>query len=449
MNSTNDDTLQALSSKPAEQAIVGCGMLHPELLDSDLLPNDFYYNAPRIIWETLVAITRNHSQPDYITIIEHLAGRNVLEEIGGPAYIAMLYAYVPIGVDGDNYIGIIKRLARRRNLAMRAKDLVNCALFEPDEGVDAKSDTIILSILTTERGTAPQHISGLVNEVYKEIETRSKSPGDVWGIKSGFTDWDLIAGGLQPGEVNLVVGEPQVGKSRLTMQVALNVARDGHGVGIFSLEMSALQIVRRAVSLLSKVDSRRMKTGYLVDGDWEKLVQSCDDVSKLPIWIDDCSGLTLETLRSKLSRMKTLSPPVEVYVLDYLYLMDAGTGANRMSTNDRTEHLSRGIKAMTKELNLVGLTVNSVTKEAFDGGNVGMGASRGSGQIVHDCDNMLALSKSKDYTVRNKVIDVKFVKNRDFTRPGSFTLLEYNDVPGFGDVTTRTVDLNLTGVYRG
>jgi replicative DNA helicase len=442
MDDNTSSAPRQLFSQQVEEAFLGAALIDPGRLNLiDLATEDLYIQRNRWVYQAIRSLLARGVEPDFSTIADELDRLGHLEQVGGIAYLAGLISSTPSSLGMADYAESIKDYARRRSIIQSANELAKVA-YAPaaiDEPVASVVDKLVTSVRPN-RGA--NHWDGALDGLIDSVTERMENPNAMWGIPTGFRDYDKTTGGLQPGEILYIGGEPGVGKSILSMQMGLNMARAGHPGVIYSLEMGALQIMRRAVSALAHVETRKLKTGALLPEEWDKIAATVNDCAAWPLYICDHADLTTAALRADLSRLRLLYG-IEWFVLDYLFLM--GDGDGKMDDNQRTALLSRRIKTITSSLGLAGITVNSVTKSA-------MGTSaeptqkdiRGSGQVVHDADTIIFITKhipdtmsGKKEEVNDNLRTVTFGKGRELESSAPFHLVKLPSYPAFGDYAGR------------
>lgn len=448
----DNQTQPQLFSLEAERAILGAVLTEPaEIENFDIDPEDFYLDRHRLVWGALTSIHRAGRRPDYVEVTELLHRRGHLAEIGGPAMLTELVASHVYGVSLDGAARIIRDYAFRRRALLAASDLARAAYNTQKptaETIPAVMDRLACGLAPT---NGARHWAETLSAVFDDTSERAQNPRDVWGVPTGFVDFDRATGGLQPGEVVYIGGEPGIGKSIWSMQAAVQMARSGYPGAIYSLEMRAGQIGRRALSALARVETRKIKTGRMDSAEWASFTVAYEQAAAYPLYLCDDASLTTQALRADLARLKARHG-IRWFVLDYLFLMSDGEG--RMDDNQRTAMLSRRIKAIAGDLGLSAVTVNSVTKEAMgDDARPGMKSIRGSGQVIHDADMIAILTQHipGPFEAQNpKLRTFTFVKGRELEAgAGYFHLVKLDGYPGFGDYTGERVNLSQIGKGNG
>ena len=417
-------------SKEAEEALLGAALIDPEVVTRVDIPLDaFYIHRNRYVWESLRDLTNRGITPDFITLSDDLKARGRLEEIGGGAYLAGLIGDTITSLNAEQYADIVRDKARRRELIRVANDLAKAA-FDQDAKLDGAQVVAIEALTRSSRVKgAARPLSEYVDRLMADVAERVKDPRDVFGIPTGVLDFDEITGGIQQSEVLYIGGDPGVGKSILAIQMGLGMAKHKPGA-IYSLEMAGMQVTRRIVSSLGRIETRKLRSGRLTQAELTTFAGACEAARRLPIHLSDESYLTSNALRSDLARLKAQAG-IEWFVLDYLLLMSDGEGVT--DEIERSALLSGRIKRLCKEFEIGGITVNSVTKD---------GKIRGSNQVSHDADIICMLTDHQPgygAAPNPRMKTVTFKKGRELANPKTgFDLLKADGgYPAFLDVVTK------------
>ena len=422
-------TEQMPFSVDAEEAILGAVMIDPPIfIQLTLTPNDFYIERHQWIWEAMGQLHAKNQTPDFISLSDQLSANGKLKEAGGPAFLTTLINRVPTSLHADQYAQIIKDKSRRRQAINSARELTVAAFDEKAnlDTVSAKITEQLTSTVHTSRELI--HISEIVSQVASDVEERSKNPTETWGVPTGLIDLDKMTGGV--AGLWYLGGEPGIGKSILMLQILINAAKRGKPGAIFSLEMSAIAQVIRAVSAEAKIATIGLRTGKIHDNDWESFYKACEEIADLPVYICDEPELNTTQLRAQLTRLKAKTN-VQLFALDYLYLM---TDEGSQDPTERTEILSKRVKAIQRKLDIAGITVNSVTKEGMNTTNPKSTSLRGSGQLIHDADVVLFITK---HNTHDSMRTITITKGRDLADSGKIDLVKTASYPSFVDAQVR------------
>lgn len=422
-------------NQEAEQALIGSLLYDPGLIDTiDLEPGELYVDRHKRVFSAIRNLHAKGVDADLVTLTDLFERDGVLAEMGGAAWLTGLLLGVPNTQSIQSYARVVRDYATRRRMVAIAGELVRAALdtaAATDGPVSVALDG--LAMAATRRSGAA-HLSVFTAQVAAEVEAAMARPADVWGIPTGFADIDDMLGGLQPGEVFYLAGEPGIGKSKLMLDMALRMGRGGAAGAIFSLEMSGRAMAYRAVSVAGKVPTRLLKSGKLAGDDLAAYRRGLTEIDDLPVYLSDDAGLTAAGLRAELSRLIGRHG-IRWFALDYLLLM---SGYDHLEETERSAKLSAAVKRVARDLSLAALTVNSVTKDGMSGGAPKTSNLRGSGQVAHDADLVAFLVKDDS---QPNIVRLIFTKTRDVADGiHSIDLYARPDYPAFGNVAPY--DLN-------
>jgi len=367
-----DDVLRRVPPQniEAEQSVLGAVLLENEAINQALeilTAEDFYRETHREIFRAMMELS-DHNQPvDAITLTDALRTKSVLEQIGGPAYIAELADAVPTAANVAHYARIVREKAVLRSLATIATDIASSA-YEANANVDEFLDTAEHRIFEiSERRIKPSFhtMPELTRESLRILERLYENRELVTGVPTGFKDLDTLTAGLQPSDLVVIAARPSMGKTALALNIASYAAMDAEprrGVAFFSLEMSKEQLVLRMLCSEARVDSAKARAGYLSERDFPKLAQAAARLSEANIFIDDSSDTTAITLKAKCRRLaKDKSNNLGLVMVDYLQLMrSARPGESR---EKEIAEISRSLKALAKELKVPVIALSQLNRQ--------------------------------------------------------------------------------------
>lgn len=387
--------MNQLAAVDTEKAFLGNILIDQSILDTtDATPQLFSIVRNRVIFEIMGKLHRSGQAVDNITVENEIEKMGKSKEFGCPAYITELIASGTFSSNSETYVSILTDKYNRRKVLEICSGLASTASDENKNVLDAIPSSINelsnLSIIDDKVVS----MKTLASEIYDDIEYKYKNPQDIWGIKTGFPAFDFTTGGLQKGELMIMSGMPKVGKSMWAMQAGLQMGKYNPG-GIFSLEMRRMAIARRWVSGISKVDARSLKSGRLQDGDWSRVTDAIGEMEASNLWICDRPRMKIGEYRAQVAKLKNRYN-IDWVILDYLYLLDAGS----MDDNEKTTMISQELKRICNEFDVAGIVIHSVNKAGMDkissGADNMHGALRGSAQSEYDCDLAVYL---RDYDV--------------------------------------------------
>ena len=379
----------------AERSVLGAVLLDDRVFLSvfeSLKPEDFYLDSHRKIFGRMTHLL-NVSRPiDLITLKEELQKANELETAGGAAYLAGLTDGLPRALNIEYYAAIVKEKSTLRRLIRACNEIMARGYRDEDtaDEVLQAAEKAVFDIAGQQFRTGFKEVAPIVSRVFQEIKERADRKAPITGLETGFIDLDKITAGLHPSDLIIVAARPGLGKTSLCLNIATHVAiREKKNVGIFSLEMSEDQLVKRFLSSEARIDQSRINTGFLNRDDWMRLKQASDDITEAGIYIDDTVNVPITELRTKARRL-SLEKGLDLLIIDYLQLM-SGSGTNRYE--NRTQEIaqiSRGLKGIAKELNIPVIAVSQLSRAVEsrrgDDKRPKLSDLRESGSIEQDAD---------------------------------------------------------------
>ena len=333
----------------AEESLLGSLLIDPRaILDVAplLCPADFYVPKHRFVYEAILALNDHGDPVDFVTLCDALEQREQLVDVGGAAFLSTIINRVPSAIHATTYAQIVARTAIRRRMIDAASTVAKLAYDETID-VEAAIDQVEATLLALRRDSRDRlrHLSSYLQELFGagRIETPQSVPTD-------FPSLDRLLDGLQRSDLIIVGARTGIGKSSLLLTLALNAAKqhDRH-VGIFSLEMSGVQIAQRLTAMESGINLQRLRTGNLEDDDWSFIGRASDELSQAGIWIDDTPAISISNIRAKARRLMA-QHGLDLLIVDYLQLItNPGRHENR---NLEIGVITRGLKSLARELNV-------------------------------------------------------------------------------------------------
>ena len=407
----------------AEQAVLGAMLLKKEAVaeaSSILKAEDFYRETHRLVFETMQELAKEGMGVDMVTLTERLRKKDIMEKVGGIAFITALANAVPTAANLAYYAGIVAEKSQLRKLINAATEIASSA-YEDSEDVAELMDKAEKSILAAATGRSNssfvQMKDALLN-TFQSIEKIYESKGGLTGISTGFADLDKLTTGLQASDFILVAARPSMGKTAFTLNIAADVAlRSKKSVAFFSLEMSAGQLVQRMLCAEGGVDSQKVRVGQLADKDWEKIIAAADRLSQAPIYIDDTPGITVMDLRSKARRLKA-EHGLDLVIIDYLQLMQGRGSKNSDNRQQEISEISRSLKALARELDVPVIALSQLSRsvESRQVKKPMLSDLRESGSLEQDADIVMFLYREDYYdpdTENKNITDVIIAKHRN------------------------------------
>lgn len=378
-------------SREAEEATIGSVLINPDCyfgLQEIITANSFYIHRNKWIWESFTRLYESKTPIDIITISEDLEKQGHLKEIGS-SYLTALINQVPTSINAETYAKTVREHADKRMLIEFANSIAkqaysNKPFTESITEIKSEVESIENKIIVEDDF---QPLKEVFSEVYDEAEQRSKNPKDVWGIPTGLPKLDKETGGQQGGELTFWVGEPGVGKTWLLTGMAVEMSKYVAG-GFLSMELRKQNIARRIMSGTSGVPTRNIRTGK--DIDWNKINKAVEDNADLPLFLMYKSVTSNQLYHIVRQAKKKYN--FGFMVIDYAMLFIDGA----KDETERTAIVSRNLKKIANDFNISVNCIHSVVKTGMDNEADPMKSGmRGSGQQIHDCDNLYYVTKYK------------------------------------------------------
>ena len=427
-------------SVEAEQSVLGSILLDKEAMISvseTLVPEDFYKEAHKVIYESMLKLYNSQSEIDLITLTDELRDQGYLDDIGGIAYITSLSTVVPTTSNIKYYVNIVKEKSISRQLISAANDIINLG-YDGSAKVEYVLENAEKKIfdISQERATNDfQPINQVISEALSMLEKLYEEKNDVTGLTTGFRDLNKKINGLQRSDLLLIAARPAMGKTAFALNLVQNAALKGDAsVAVFSLEMSKEQLVQRMIASQSTVELKKIKTGTLADNDWPRITDGMAILSGAKIHIDDTPGIKISELRSKCRKLK-IEKGLDLVLIDYLQLME-GEGQNE-SRQQEIAKISRSLKILAKELDcpVVALSQLSRAPEQRADHRPMLSDLRESGSIEQDADIVMFLYRDEYYnpdTEKKNIGEVIVAKNRH-GETGTVELVWFGGIQKFAD----------------
>jgi replicative DNA helicase len=407
----------------AEFGVLGSIIIDPEAIIqvADFLHGeDFYRDANRTIYEIILQLYEQRIPADFITICDVLERQNRLEEVGGPGYITALINQVPTSGNVEYYGHIVERNAIMRRLAHAAGEIAAIAYSdaEAEEALD-KAEQAIFTISQNHMHSDFSPIRDLMADYMTKLDQLHERRGTIVGVPTGFTDLDRLTGGLQKSDLIILAARPAIGKTSLALSLAHNSAmKHGQSIAVFSLEMSKEQLVQRLLSMDASIDQQRLRTGWIEDDEWDRIIVAMEGLSQANIWIDDTAGISTTEMRSKARRLQA-EHGVDLIIVDYLQLMQSVVGNKRNENRvQEVSEISRNLKGLARELNVpvLALAQLSRTVESRQSKVPQLSDLRESGSIEQDADIVMFIYRDDVYnpdSERKNIADIIVAKHRN------------------------------------
>ncbi|HEU5422045.1 MAG TPA: replicative DNA helicase, partial [Nitrolancea sp.] len=352
------------SNLEAEQSVLGSLLIDRDAVirvASFLKPEDFYSGGNGAVYQAVLDLYNRRVPPDFVTVVDELERRERLQDIGGVSYLTGLIETVPTAVHIEYYARIVERTATLRRLIDAGAEIIGIGYDEGVEVEDAldKAERAIFNVSQkrTLRDFIP--IGEVLEHYFDKLDTIQQHRGEVVGVPTGYADLDKLTGGLQRSDLIILAARPSVGKTSLQLGMAHSAAvKHGKSVGIFSLEMSAEQLVQRLLAMETGVDSHRLRLGFIDDTEWDHISRAFGRLAEANIFIDDTPGISVMELRSKARRLLA-ERGLDLVIVDYLQLAAGRRSENRVQ---EISEISRGLKGLARELNVPVLALSQLSR---------------------------------------------------------------------------------------
>ena len=406
----------------AEESVLGAMLIKKDAIieAAEMVSDrDFYREANRVIFSTMQELAEEGEAVDIVTLTDRLKRGDMLDKVGGIAYVTKLANAVPTAANVHYHLKIVKEKAELRRLIDAATEIAGAA-YEDSQPVDALMDDAEKRILSVagERGSGSfEPMKNIVMRTFERIGSLYESKGGITGLATGFRDLDCLMSGLQPSDLILVAARPSMGKTAFTLNIASYAGLSGARVAFFSLEMSKEQLVQRILCAEGGIDSQRVRTGQLSFEEWNSLVLTSDRIARSPIFIDDTPGITVMELRSKARRLQA-EHGLDLVIIDYLQLMQGRSSKSGDNRQQEISEISRSLKSLARELNVPVIALSQLSRsvESRQVKRPMLSDLRESGSLEQDADIVIFLYREDYYdkdTENKNITEVIIAKHRN------------------------------------
>lgn len=384
------------SDVPAEMSLLGALLLNYKAWGSvcDIVTQvDFYREANGHIYSAMQEVVEAGDELDIVSLMTELTENNMLENVGGLAYLMQIGDFVPSSAHVVTYAKLVKKSADRRRLMEQCLHLVS-NINEDIETQDLYDQWLDNVGSVSGHVDDSPHVEEVVGPEVDEILGRKTSK--MAGVTTGFVNIDDAINGFRPGELVILGARPSMGKSALALQMALGAARKQHTSLYISIEMSSQMVAHRLLSLMTGIDNKKLANSVLYDYEQENLRRARANLLSMPLMVSAKSPITISEIRARVTRLKK-DRDLKVVFVDYLQMIDGGT-----RSDNRTREIgiiSRGLKSMAKELNVCVVALSSLSRsvEKRDDKRPMMSDLRESGDLESDADVVMFLYRPMYY----------------------------------------------------
>jgi len=390
-----------------EESVLGALMLEKEALTNiiDILkPENFYKDANKEIYQAIIDLFNNSQPIDLLTVTNQLKKNGTLDIVGGSYYVTKLTTRVNSASNIEFHSRIILEQSIKRELINISSKVQKDAYEDTIDVFDLLDQTeqSLFDVSESHIRKNYKKVQNLMKEAIDELETKKEKKDGITGVPSGFIDLDTITSGWQPSDLVIVAGRPSMGKTAFVLSLIRNASIDHNlPMGIFSLEMSSLQLVNRLISSEAELDSDKIRKGNLKDYEWQQLLHKTDLLQKAPIFIDDTPALSILELRAKARRLKS-QHDIQCIIVDYLQLMTSEYGKTSGNREQEIASISRSLKAVAKELNIPVIALSQLSRAVETRGGDKrpvLSDLRESGSIEQDADMVMFIYRAEKYDI--------------------------------------------------
>ncbi len=407
-------------SLEAERTLLGALMLDKDAITkiADIVTiGDFYKDAHNTIFEAMLALYENSDPIDVLSISNRLEETGKIDDVGGASYLASLVAGVSSASNITYYARIIQKKAILRRLIAVAAE-INEMGYNEAQDIESVLDDAEQALFGISQQSLKQEfmpIKRILGQAFDRLDDLHKNKGEMRGVPTGFADLDMLLSGLQKSDLVILAARPSVGKTSLALDIARHVGTMSNiPVGIFSLEMSADQLVDRMIAAEANIDLWRLRTGNLQEDDFAKINETMGRLSEAPIFIDDTSTANIMEMRTMARRLQA-EHDLGLIIIDYLQLMEGRNNENRVQ---EISEISRGLKTLAKELNIPILALSQLSRavESRPDQRPKLSDLRESGSIEQDADVVMFIYREDrvDPETENKgIAEIIVAKHRN------------------------------------
>ncbi len=436
------------SNVDAEQAVIGSLLIDRDAIvtiSQFLQPDDFFRDSHRLLYEAILHLYENNQPSDIVTVTDRLERLDQLAAVGGVAYVHSLATVVPTAVHVEHYARIVERTAMKRRLITVGGRIAGIGYdesLEVDRAFDAAEQALFeLTERRVKRAFTP--ISEVITAYFDSLAAAQANAGKITGLPTNFRELDNKLSGLQKSDLIVLAARPAMGKTAFVLNLANNIAREGHPVAMFNLEMSAEQLVQRMISCRAGVNLQHLRNGGVDDLEYPRVIDAMRELSEEPIFFDDSGNLTIMELRSKARRLMA-EQDIELIIIDYLQLMHGRGGDNRVQ---EVSEITRSLKALARELNIPILAVSQLSRlvESRQSHVPQLSDLRESGSIEQDADIVMFIYRdeiyNKELSEKPGQADIIIAKHRNGP-VGEVALRFFGSYQLFKDLETRAAPVS-------
>ena len=388
----------------AERSVLGGMLLDADALElglEQLQEMDFYLPAHQLIFGAIKTLRADASAVDAVTLCNELDRHGKLDAAGGYDYMSQLLAMVPSAANTSEYIKIVEEKSVRRMLIHAGTEIIGDSMNDEGDIEDAlnSAERKIYNISMRKSSDTIVPIDQVVPQAFNEISELMERKGKITGVSTGFTELNRMTNGFQKSDLIIVAARPAMGKTAFALNIAQYAAlHDNRTVLIFSLEMSASQLVQRMLCTEATVPSQKIKEGTVTNAEMKSLIEVMEPMSKAKIFIDDTGNVSVPEIRSKCRRLRA-KQGLDMVIIDYLQLMQASGSRKSDSRTQEVSDMTRQLKLLARELNVPVVLLAQLNRgpETRQDHTPMIADLRESGSIEQDADMVILLYRPAVY----------------------------------------------------
>ena len=408
-------------SREAEAGLIGSCLIDEASINvaTDIKSEDFSQPAHRPIWSAIMELSGRGEAVDVLTVSDEMKRRGSLEEAGGYTALADFSRQTPTSANAEQYANIVRRTATLRRLLDAATKVAEIAYQNPTDTDEAlgRAEAEIFAVAREARRSSFTEMDDLIGDAISRLSWLRANRGASRGVGSGIDSLDRMTGGWQPSDLTILAARPSVGKTSLALNIAQHAAiNEGKRVAVFSLEMSKDQLTTRLLAGASGVDIFRIRRGEVEGFDLARIAGAVHTLESAKIYIDDTPTASPIDLRAKARRLAA-DGGLDLIIVDYLQLMMPSRQTKDVNRVVETSDISRGLKAMARELNLpvIALSQLSRASESRESGQPRLSDLRDSGAIEQDADLVMLLWRpsGQEHGADEEQVKLSLAKHRN------------------------------------
>lgn len=354
------------ASVEAERAVLSAILLNEEnlgLVVDSLVPNDFYLASHKIVYQGILDLSRAGQRIDLVTLQDHLATRNELDEVGGVVGLIELQEDLPAIGMAIQHAKIVKDKSLLRGLITSSTEIISSCYDGTGQDLafildSAEKKIFQISNNLSQKAFVP--LADVLKGTFKRLAQLSSRRDGITGVTTGFAAFDKMTSGMQKGDLLILAARPSMGKTALLLNFALNACHAGSAVGVFSLEMSSEQLVLRMLASESGIPHHYIRNATITSDEWMDLTNTAAKLAEAKVFIDDTASITIMELRAKARRLKA-KHNIDVLIIDYLQLI-SGDGGRYENRTQEISMISRALKSLAKELDIAVLAASQLSR---------------------------------------------------------------------------------------